>query len=234
MLAQRLRQSRSPVCERTTQLPTMTCRCNTMFHDLPLLSSQIFECASVGKHWKFGDPLPNGIDWKQLTKERATEVVRCTRRVDPMSCPFPTTNFSSGKPQGMLKYHFQGEQGGACHFTHCLCQHDDIVAREAKPVAVSLIVTMKEITATTMAGTTAIEYTRKDGEGMRAITLRSIIHKQMVAGNKMSVVQPIKLMRDDRVLRGNVVIWEHGQPHGCRRMDAQGPQQTVISKFFRR
>ena len=229
MLAQRLRQSRSPVCERTTQLPTMT-----MFHDLPLLSSQIFECASVGKNWKFGDPLPNGLDWKQLTKERATEVVRCTRRVDPMSCPFPTTNFTSGKPQGMLKYHFQGEQDGAYHFTHCNEQHDALVAREAKPVVVSLTVTMTEITATTMAGTTAIEYTRKDDEGMRAITLRSMIHKQMVARNQMSVVQPLKLLRNDRVLRGNVAIWERGQPPWVRRRDDQGKEQTVISKFLRR
>ena len=226
MLAQRLRQSRSPVCERTTQLATMT-----MFHDLRLLSSQIFECASVGKNWTFGDPLPNGLDWKQLTKERATEVVRCTRRVDPMSCPFPTTNFTSGKPQGMLKYHFEGEQGGTYLFKHCNKQYDALVCREAKPVLVSLIVTMTEITATTMAGTTAIEYSRKDDEGMRILTLREMIHKQMSERNQMSVVQPLKLLRGDRVLRGNVAIWERGVPH---KRDDQGKEQTVISKFFRR
>lgn len=223
MLAQRLRQSRSPVCERTTQLPTMT-----MFHDLPLLSSQIFECASVGKNWQFGDPLPHGLEWKQLTKERATTVVRCTRRVDRID---NTCCFTSGKPQGMLKYHFEGEQGGTYLFKHCNEQYDALVCREAKPVLVSLIVTMKEITATTMAGTTAIEYSRKDDEGMRVITLREMIHKQMSERNQMSVVQPLKLLRGDRVLRGNVAIWERGVPH---KRDDQGKPQTVISKFFRR
>ena len=197
------------------------------FHELPLQSSQIFECASVGKDWQFGDPLPHGLEWKQLTKERATTVVRCTRVAAQTTCCF-----TSGKPQGMLKYHFEGEQGGTYLFKHCNEQYDALVCREAKPVLVSLIVTMKEITATTMAGTTAIEYSRKDDEGMRVITLREMIHKQMSERNQMSVVQPLKLLRNDRVLRGNVAIWEHGQPPWVRRRDDQGPKQTVISKFF--
>ena len=95
----------------------------------------------------------------------------------------------------MLKYHFEGEQGGTYLFKHCNEQYDALVCREAKPVLVSLIVTMKEITATTMAGTTAIEYSRKDDEGMRVITLREMIHKQMSERNQMSVVQPLKLLR---------------------------------------